>query len=745
MNKIPYNSFSSFILRTPLLSFDYYISLFGSKHTDIEILKKELSSPVMQEAIFLASPDLYTEMQKWIKGEVSKQKEIDKLIYSLTKYILRMSSRCTPFGLFSGCSVVNIAGETNIEISGLNNCQRHTRLDMNYLCALAHDLSKMPVIRERIKFYPNSSLYKSGDNLRYVEYRYTNAKREHFVVSVNQSEYLGTILSLAAKGALLSEMANSIVSEEITMDDATLFIEELIKSQVIVSELEPAITGPEFLKQIKNVLNNIPEAKGLDTTLQSILNDLKNIDKSAPGADIANYYKLADKIKSLDTKYELKFLFQTDMNKPLKSNDLGQDVIDDILGGFEILNRLSPYSENGNLTKFKEAFLERYEEKEAPFLDVLDIESGIGYGQNLNNSGDVSPLVDDIILPGQQNDMQINWNKRESFLLKKYNEILSMGAMEMELTNDELSDFELNWNNLAGTIYTMAQIVESKSSNNRKEKIYLGGVGGNRASNLFGRFCHTDENIHKNVQALIQKEEESDPDSVFAEIIHLPESRTGNILLRPVLRKYEIPYLAKAYVNEKYQIKLEDLTLAVRNNKIVLRSKKLNKEVKPCLTTAHNFSFNQLPIYYFLCDLQSQNIRPGMYFSWGALSEEYDFLPRVTCKNLIFSLASWKVKKEEFKKIQEITDDNKLYKEIQKWRKIRNIPQYISLSDADNELILNLHNTLCIKTLLSVVKNRNAFQLKEFIFDPKNLFVKSNEGNFTNEFIFTFYKTQTNS
>ena len=64
---------------------------------------------------------------------------------------------------------------------------------------------------------------------------------------------------------------------------------------------------------------------------------------------------------------------------------------------------------------------------------------------------------------------------------------------------------------------------------------------------------------------------------MFAEIVHLPESRIGNILMRPVLRQYEIPYLCGTTLSEEFQIPLTDLLVGIEGDKVVLRSQKLNK------------------------------------------------------------------------------------------------------------------------------------------------------------------------
>ena len=54
-----------------------------------------------------------------------------------------------------------------------------------------------------------------------------------------------------------------------------------------------------------------------------------------------------------------------------------------------------------------------------------------------------------------------------------------------------------------------------------------------------------------------------------------------------------------------------------------------------------------------------------------------------------------------------------------------------------------MNNPLSIRAWLSVVKKRSIFQLEEFLFNPALAVVRGQEGVFTNEFIFAFYKDST--
>ena len=224
---------------------------------DENALKEVCKHPAVQEALFLASPAFYREAMKWMDGKLPNQKEEDKAMQGVYRYFARMCTRCTPFGLFAGITTGIVGERTEIEMSAHEKDNLHIRLDMNFVCALAKDLSKTESIKSRLKYFPNTSLYAMGERLRYVEYSFRKAKRSHHIAAVENTPYLQNVLIAARQGKRMDELAALLVDDEITQEEALAFVGELVESQLLVSELEPTVSGGDPLGQIIKVMNAI--------------------------------------------------------------------------------------------------------------------------------------------------------------------------------------------------------------------------------------------------------------------------------------------------------------------------------------------------------------------------------------------------------------------------------------------------------------------------------------------------------
>jgi len=722
-----YNSFNSFIARVPQSP---YNSFKG------ELFETNILNPQFQDAIYLASPVLYIELQKYLAGTIKAVNEKKRIESAVFRYISRMASRCTPFGLFAGCLIGEITGDkTNIL---LGDFKRHTRLDMFFLCMLAQELSKQSGIKENCIYYSNTTLYPIGKKYRYIEYKYIQSKRVHQISSVAGSGYLDAIIKMAKKGVKLIELSTYLMNEGIERNEALLFLEKLIDSQIIVSELSPSVTGDDYFTQIISIIEKLKGNEALVSSLKEIQKMLCQLDCFAPLAMMELYQQIIQKIKELKIPYEEKFLFQVDMTNNVAEATLGKDIINELQSTMEFLNKITFGQRNETLNQFQQAFYKRYEGREIPLMEVLDPEIGIGYPVN-NASGDITPLLDNFYTPvqsGQGNGFQSSTFL--SLLFKKTIEALSRNENEVVICDEDVKNFKIHWDDLPFTLYSMIEIIRSDSEN---PLIQTKGFFGSCGANMFTRFAHTDVNISRFVNEITAKEQELNPDILLAEIAHLPDSRVGNVLSRPHIRDYEILYLANSDLPENRLIYMSDLYLSIRQGRIYLRSKKLNKEIIPRLTNAHNFRYNPMPVYLFLCDIQQQHGRPGLFFNWGYLYNELIFLPRVRYKNTILSPSTWKVKTEEMKHLFDIRENDKIIEETKKWRKKYSLPVKMLLPDGDNDLFIDWENAKSIKALFSIIRKREMITLTEYLFNPESSVVRDKSGNsYSNECIVAFYK-----
>jgi len=719
-----YNTFTSFFVRTPHLPFNS----LKEEQFETKILNQKV-----QEAVYIASPILYAEMQKYLAGAISDAEEKQRIESSIYRYINRMSTRCTPFGLFAGCLAGSIIdGETYISVGDFH---RTTRLDMYFLCALSQELSKLPEIKEKVRYHPNTTLYPLGKKYRYVEYQYINSKRIHRVSSVDRSVYLDILLKTARKEVTISELITCLIKQGIEQEEARGFIEELIDSQVIISELSPLVTGDDYFTQMIRILEGLNINGGLLSALKEIQVILKEIDCFGlrPRND-EPYQRIIQKIKEIKVPYEEKFLFQVDMTRDVSEATLGKDIVNELQSTMIFLNKITFGGGNDTLNQFQQAFYNRYEDREILLLEALDPEIGIGYPAN-RGAGDVSPLLENFPASGNQRaGSQLN------FLSGLSQKVLEVHKNEIVLSDEDVKNAKVNWDDLPPTIHTMFEIVKSGSND---PLIYLTGFTGVSGAKLLARFAHTDEKIAKSVKEVATKEQELMPDVLLAEIAHLPDSRIGNILSRPHIRDYEILYLANSDLPENQLIYLSDIYLSVRKGKLYLHSKKLNKEIIPRLTNAHNYWNNSMPVYRFLCDMQQQYGRTGLFFNWGQSVNELNFLPRVRYRNTILSLATWKIKTDEMKHLFTIKEDEKLLSDTKKLMEKYTFPSKMLLKDGDNELLIDWEDVRNIRALFSIIKKRDMIILTEFLYDPEKSVVRDENGDpYPNECIVAFYKDE---
>lgn len=709
--------FSFVLLRTPLQNLQNAYNFYSE------------ASTIFHEGLYLASPEFWREYQK--EGFPLKS---DKIKHSFSKYWLRSSSRCTPYGTFAGSAFVNITDEeTNFILKNVDQHVRCLRLDMNYMANLITAISKMPRILEQIDFYTNNSVYNLPDNIRYVEYTIRDNVRNYHLASLEKTSYLTAVLERANSGATIQELISLILQlEDVTEEDAREYILSLWDSQVIMSDLEPSVTGPEPLDRFIEQLSMLENVDDLAIQLQEIQRMIKY-----PQVGVGYYQEIEKKLKLIDSTHEVpKNTLQVDLFLSAQNSNINCLLIENILDQVSDLMMLARKSVNEDLNNFKTKFYSRYEEAEMPLNIALDADIGIGYAGIDPGRAGGGTLIDDLLVRGINTQAESSMDYIVQFTLSKYYDFLKNQRHFIELNEGELMSFKNHIKDFSfpDSMHLMGDLLKKEGTVDPENFLFdLSGFGGTSGGNLLGRFTYSDEQLLEGTKKVLEQEEMLHPDMIFAEIAHLPQARIGNILLRPILRKFEIAYVGKSGISREKQISVDDLMVSVKNNEVVLRSKSLNKRVIPRLTTAHNFGSKSLPMYKFLCDLQGQGKAYPNIWDWGHLNI-LKHLPRVVYKNIILKKARWKIEERDINDLPMNTSEHKNY--FKTFREKWSIPERVVYKENDNELLIDFNEEMGVSLLLHYLKKRKNIQVDEFVFNDENCIVKDVNGNpFTNEII----------
>lgn len=664
----------SAVVRSPLNSFNKVFSI------SYEFLIQEFKNTRFQEVIFIASPVLYEEVHKYIADKKSEPSKNEKLFISLTKYYQRYCTRCTPFGLFSGVSVVGLGERTEINYSGV---KRITRIDNFFLSQLTKKIENDHNFRRKLKYKLNSSLYEMDDSYRYIEFTLFNSFKKYEVTSVDKDRYLEKIINVASGYHFIDFYTDLLIEREISRSDAQEFINVLIDNQILISNLEPSVVSGNPFNHVLAILSEIDPDHSFTQILGKIKELTYQLDHKPYDQEL--YESLLLEAERMDINFDRNKLLQVDCYLEHEGGELDKELFNNIKEVMELLGRFYVRQES-SLEKFKKSYQKRYDTTSQLLTMVLDPDLGINYPQEADNNR----------LYKKETDIF-------KFLLKHFNEDT------IYLDQKDLSHLPISAGNLQPSLNALFSLIEFED----KDMLFFEFAGGNSANDLFGRFTHLDQNLSDLVDKVARHEMDFYKDFLVADILHLPESRTGNILFRKKVYDYHITYLGNSTLADEFEISINDLEIVILSDTVFLRSRKLDKFIIPRLNNAHNYKLSSLPIYRFLAEIQNQSAIKFLGFDYGKVLNNSTILPRVVFKNIILYPKTWIIEGNMIKELKEAIRENQ--------KLLLGLPDIFMLISDENHLFVNTNNALSVRCFLDEIKNTERVILREFYFPSKSI------------------------
>jgi thiopeptide-type bacteriocin biosynthesis protein len=686
-----YSYLPELFLRAPFYSYQSY---------NLEQLPNVLLREDFKNAIYLASPDFYRVLEK--KGFNFNLLE-SKEKFSLHKYYNRMCFRSTPFGSFASFTNCEWKEKESIELVDEQASILHLLPDQQLRVKLAtflkqnsndHNLSLNPMC------------YLVGHEFRFVRTIEDQKGHNNFTLDIIAAEPLNVkLIKLLKKGPIgVKKLESWIRSQaDCTEDEAKDYLEFLIGQQVVFTEFDGHIIDPWHIRSEIGEKYCKPQVPPINTFWKNW--------KNKPLNEVGSVAEASKTLENLLVEISVehkKQHFYSAIERPISSGGLNSEYQEQLINAVGLLNRIGHPFSPPNLEKFITDFKERFDQEKIPLLMALDPDTGIGYGNFIDdlNGGE---LFEHIRFPmGNQEPKPIKWAKIHQLMIRLW---------VMNKEDDPYQPIVIKQTDLAelddqsdGLLPSTLAIMFRTTSG----KLLIESMGGATAASLIGRFSSFSEDVAELCRKQANTESAVHPELIFADIGQLSDIHVDNINRRVQIYDYEIPINVYSTLPVSCQIKPDDLLVCVKGNELILESASLKKRIIPRHTTAYNPTKTDLSIFRLFCDLQHQGLKAGMSFDMERLFPGLTFYPAVEYDQVILCPAKW-VFQESDLQILKNCPKSEIIQSVMNFRQQYRLPQSVMLGTSDQQLVFNLACEEEMIFFIDCLKGESKITLKEFL------------------------------
>lgn len=688
-----------FIVRTPMFSYKEIIKGISDRREFIKVV----SNPMFKESILYASPLLYAELDKYLKGTL-KNKDINRIEKTLIKYAIRMGFRSTPFGTFSLCGLGFFGDTTSFADTTKFKIERSFDFEfMHYMYSI--NFEKL-CYKNNIRLIANQTIRKYSSAIKFLG---KNNNGDFVYCSMEPSDVVKKILGLYIKEENFRNGFLRLTEEyDITMKEYYNLIKDLVECMLLIPEY---VTDLEkYTKTVTdrmttshdNLHDIVRQNKIFTPKVCSILSSKEKLSEYEQMSLFNNLCSLTTKFKELNIKNILKVDTYIDGYSCI-NNKLKESVYE----CYKIFCGLMPTPKT-KLRFFIDKFKERYEGQSIPLLEALDPDEGIGYGKDMP-CGTHSLLHELKFINDTQRFTQtrtIILSPYEQLLQKKMQKYKHQFPYVIKLESTDLKHIKQNHHLSYPSVSCTFKYVGKYNGYDIISDIHFIGPS---ACKMISRFAKENESFYSMCHEICQHEQRRNADTILCEISHLPQNHVGNILSRPVWRKavcHLVTYPDSNSLNSM-DISLSDLYLKIENNKMIIWSKSLDKQIVPRITSAFNHYYHTSSIYQFLGDMQNGGINENISLTINNLLNFYSYLPRVQYKNIVLSKRTWLIK--------DIANFTNKWTDMVTHLKSMLVPRFFSYSEGDNQMVFDLDSELSIIAFLDVIKSKKEIMIEEYL------------------------------
>lgn len=690
-----------FMIRIASLPVNVFSDFMNFEDKNIEdfIMQNNLND-FFDKSILVASRGLYDAKERNLQhsSKKGKAKEI-----SLIKFLIRASTRPTPYGFFAGVALGEfsdnvIANDLIVdETKAIIEC----RVDHSWLSHFIYKLENKPTVYTQLKLRFNNNCFVSGDRLKnphYSNHGFVTPKSAVIKRNHMRNTQLITFIKQEAQMFIeYNELKSRIQNKYLGVPEEKIVstINMLMDNEILLTNLRApsnCANGLEYILKILETIEGIDKQKEDLQKVNVLVNQINNEDE-LENIDVATIQSIYALLEGLLDEANEKDLLAVNKGIDLKQNKLPHGLKETIENFVEGLIHLQ-VDEPSKLEKFKQQFQEEYgSDVEVPLCDIIDQNSfnGLSYIENnnqiFNNEKDqkIKQIVDEKILYCLQ-------SQGEEVTLYQ-NDFSSLGT-----ENDEKlpESFDINF------------FVTKEDDCYNLSVAPIGGSGA--AGDMFNRFGHVlDAELFNQYKENNNSVISSDPDMITVEIREgSTNGRLSNINNHSCVYPYYLALATNDDNSKATELSLDDLLIGMQNDRLYIKSKSQGKQCKIVLNCMINTQVlsNVTRFLLYVSSDQEINLLSRIY---NLFRNNYIFIPRILFEGVVVHPKSWNLPLHLF----ELHSLQLFTQSLQMLRHKYSIDDIVYLSEGDNRLMLNLNKEYSLEILYKQIQRTKTLRLDE--------------------------------
>lgn len=658
-------------------------------------LREVWALDAVAEAVAHASPVLARQVEQVSAARHPDARQIRRPVLSMAKYLLRMTGRATPFGLFAGVAPASFGAELAVRWG--EDHRAVARAGSSWLAGVIAHLESCPELRERLQVVANNLAFVRGGRL-VVPYP-PRSHGEHRTTPIEVSVLNTSAVRLAVEAARspirCDELAGKLAAEFPTARPSKIggLLTDLVERRVLISSLNAPATVADALGHLIEQLEtagagDIPQVTDLLCRLREINEGLARHNRAvSTTAGRAIRTAVAEKMTALSATARQPLAVDLRVDCTLI---LPRQVAWEAEAAASALARLTAYP-FGTMAwqNYHTRFFERYGIGAlVPVLDVVDPDVGIGFPAGyLGAEPEPRALV----------------SARDQRLLALAQTAALDGCEEIILDEHLVADLTVGDHTRTRVpphLELCFQLqAESKEALGHGE-FDLAVLSASRGvGTMTGRFVGLLEpSDQERMAGTFAGLPASDPDTLPVQLSFSPLALGDMHVTRAPELLPAVISLGEHRGPSETVVELEDLAVACDSQRLYLASLARRRRLGPTVLHALDLRAHTQPLARFLAEVGKAQAAVVAAFDWGTASH-LPFLPRVRYRRTILSPARWLLDRVALPGFGVPWPE--WQEALAAWRARRHLPNLVYLTEKDQRLKLDLDEAAHLALLRS--------------------------------------------